>query len=257
MVTQKSTLEGPCLFSDKMVQMSFQESEKFEILWGDKSFTLGDGKLNAENSSSRWLLGESQLILVEHLLSSSLFFKPFKVVIEHNEIPLFDGSSKIYFDLLNNMGLSKKVEEFDCSLNGSWHWSNGYFKVEPASHFSIDAKIKTDEFEMRNSWSSIESPKKILYSRTFINENFLAQRLSNDVFKGAKEGMGIIIDVKGRPKNEDFRNSTELVNHKILDLLGDVAWFNGKLPKLKIECENTNHAENHKLIERIMSNVIN
>ncbi len=130
MVTQKSTLEGPCLFSNKTVRMSFQENEKFEILWGDTSFTLGNGRLNAKNSSSRWRLGESQLILVEHLLSASLFFKPFKVVIEHNEIPLFDGSSKVYFNLLNKMGLSKKVEEFDCSLNGSWQWDNGFFKVE-------------------------------------------------------------------------------------------------------------------------------
>jgi UDP-3-O-acyl-N-acetylglucosamine deacetylase len=73
---------------------------------------------------------------------------------------------------------------------------------------------------------------------------------------GLRKRMGIVIDqalplklVHGEP----LRFSDELARHKILDLLGDLLLWNGKLPKLKIQIVNGGHFLHHKLLERIVA----
>ena len=228
----------------------------------------------------------------EHLLAALLFFSDESVNVFCNtsELPGLDGSALLYRKALVNLfpqvGLAPKWKEYPTTLNWSKSWEQGFIEVSEAEHFSVTYTFNRGPI---HESFYLDSPavawQEILPARTFIFYSDWREGLSRGLLQGADMNSGLLLAetefefkhvLKQYPqltkmeleKNQNetcvpsfpllnqmnFRMSQELVKHKILDLLGDLAILGLALPKLQIKIQNGGHAIHHVLLEKLLRN---
>ncbi len=228
---------------------------------------------------------DHEVALVEHLFAALLPFTqyPIDVTLQGNELPGLDGSAGIYFDSLCALSQSEiqdsNWQKYASELKQEEFWQNGYLKVTPAENFSVHYIVARGDFQQSAQWSDAEKLSKemyreILQARTFMfyadfkrvrQEHSLLQGLENDSglliaesiqeFMLARQDLPSLSQIEANyplvhPQN--WRMPMETAKHKILDLLGDLAIFAFRLPRLKIEVKNGGHFQHQLLLEKLI-----
>ena len=172
---------------------------------------------------------------VEHLLSAlaGLHINNCEILIDNIEVPILDGSSKIFVDEILNAGLReqhrnqnileiKKPVKFECEYGFAELLPNES-KKEGLNIFlqsSFDGKYEDQNITIQNlNGNYIESISK---ARTFGFYQEIEYLKSQNLIKGGSLDNAIVIKDR-KPLNKDgLRYENELMRHKVLDVVGDL-----------------------------------
>ncbi len=172
---------------------------------------------------------------VEHLLSAlaGLHINNCEILIDNIEVPILDGSSKVFVDSI----LKKGIREQDSDQNileiiksVKFSCDYGYAELIPNSpkdeglninlQSSFEGKYEDQDIKITNlNGNYIESISK---ARTFGFFQEIEYLKSQNLIKGGSLDNAIVIKDK-KPLNKDgLRYDNELMRHKVLDVVGDL-----------------------------------
>ncbi|MCX7910776.1 MAG: UDP-3-O-acyl-N-acetylglucosamine deacetylase [Endomicrobia bacterium] len=210
-------------------------------------------------------LGKDSLRIstVEHLLSVlfSLFITSVDIyIIKGREIPILDGSSKIFIEEICKAGLKKttlKPKIINIKNTFVFKINNSIYKISPSNKFEIICSIKTEKSNYLNKqkYKFVFSPsnyiREIAAAKTFCFLQDIKEILSSG--KGLGGNLENVIIINGdevlNPEIMTYKN--ECVRHKILDFLGDISFMRVYF-KGKFELINPNHYANFKFCEYLL-----
>ena len=172
---------------------------------------------------------------VEHLLSAlaGLHINNCEVLIDNIEVPILDGSSKVYVENILKTGVKEQDSEqniLEIIKPVKYLCDYGYAELAPNSsrdkglninlESSFDGKYDDQDIKIRNlNGNYVESISK---ARTFGFFQEIEYLKSQNLIKGGSLDNAIVIKDK-KPLNKDgLRYENELMRHKVLDVVGDL-----------------------------------
>lgn len=201
------------------------------------------------------------LSTVEHVLSAlrgSDIDNCF-IEIDNLEIPILDGSSEMFLELIEKAGTSeqKYARKFlQIREKVEFHQADRKITIEPSNKFEIDCVIdfphpliNRQKFHFILEMNSFG--REIASARTF---GFTAEiemlRKANLALGGSLDN-AIVLTPEGMLNENPLRFPNEFVRHKILDIIGDLTLVG--LPILgKVTAEKSGHAVHASLMSRLL-----
>jgi len=251
----------------------------FHVMNGDEHFEIrADVKYAQYGNRCTCLKRENYSIqTVEHLLSALKGMNIDNVIIEIDgpEIPILDGSSSHFVDLIEDAGIVQQEEERNyLEVEELIHYvdqdtGSEYFAY-PSERSTIEASIdfldKKIDFQSARFHEDLSYKNEIAQARTFVLLQEIKPLLEAGMIKGGslknaliiaeedikKENVDKIIDKYGlKNVNVDLndlvlneqRFPNEPARHKLLDLIGDLSLL-GKSVKGKIIAKRPGHKSN-------------
>ena len=169
---------------------------------------------------------------IEHLLSAlhGLQIDNLVVRVWGEELPMFDGSSKVWVAKLQEIGYEYEyIPKRKIKITKDFKYTNGKGKIyfKPASKLKIYAEINFEHPLIGNQIYSVEvTPseyiKKICFARTFGFKKDIEEKIRKGFFKGGNLKNAVVLDENGILNKEGLRVKDEFVRHKILDIIGDM-----------------------------------
>ena len=169
---------------------------------------------------------------VEHLLAALFILGIDNAIIELDalEVPILDGSSKIFIEEIKKAGLKNleapiKVIKIDKKI--TLKDGSKTISIEPSKlSLTIDFGIKYKNKIIGNQRNKINVYEDDLYdiysSRTFCLFEDVEKLKKMGLAQGGNLKNAIVLKGNEILNDEKLRNSKEFVNHKILDCLGDI-----------------------------------
>jgi len=189
---------------------------------------------------------------VEHLMAAFylLGIDSAVVEVEGSEIPVADGSAKIFFDTFQNTGI-EELEHFQ-----------KYFKivreeeVKPNGIFALLKVFNGEKFIYEGDFRFLGRKKAVFNGKA--EESLVGARTFcyvEDVplfwLENLGRGGNLINTVPLDDQYQYLIYSDEPVKHKLLDLIGDIALIGGRVLG-EIYSFKGNHFLNHKIREKIL-----
>ena len=204
------------------------------------------------------------IFTVEHLLSAlyALSIDNLKIKISSNELPILDGSSKIYLDSINKVGLKKqdkKRKELVVNKIISFRSSKGIqFYLIPSAEYIFSYYLKYQNIDILDQKFTVSLKddnyeKHISSSKTFCLLSELLNLYNKNLIKGGSLNNAIVyidkkinsselkqlndifeMDINVNYSNTILNNTilnsdNEAAKHKILDLIGDMSLLGIKI----------------------------
>jgi UDP-3-O-[3-hydroxymyristoyl] N-acetylglucosamine deacetylase len=169
------------------------------------------------------------------------------------EIPILDGSAQRFIDKIENTGLTelknnrkylkilKKVEYVE---------EDKFIKIAPADDFSIDMTVDFLYGSIGKQHLQWKGQKSIFPARTFCQQKEIDYMLSIGLAKGGTLDNAMVFNDTGLVNEGGFRMENEVVNHKVLDCIGDM-YTSGYHILGAITANKTGHSLNNKLLKKI------
>ena len=198
---------------------------------------------------------------VEHLLAAFYILGVDNVTVEldNEEVPIMDGSSKDFIEILNTVGNKKlnkkrkylkildKVILEDQGRTISIKPSDLSFAVEFQLNYSNNIIGKQKNSVNFNNDDLID----IYSSRTFCLYQDIEKIKKIGLAKGGSLDNAIVVDDKKIINENGLRNEKEFVNHKILDLAGDFL-LSGYRILGKVECYQGGHQLSNMFLRKLL-----
>ena len=199
---------------------------------------------------------------IEHLMAAFMGLKidNAQVLLSGSEIPIMDGSSRIFIDLINSVGIKEqftKKKVIKILKEVSFFQKNSSIIALPSDNFSIDYQIDFDDpaIGIQNKKVTLMGDnfdKEIGSARTFGMLNEVENMHKNGLALGGSINNAIVVD-KGKILNDDgLRFEDEFVRHKILDLCGDF-YLSGFQILGNIVAKCAGHDINNKFLWKLFS----
>jgi len=199
-----------------------------------------------------------KVFTIEHLLCALYAHQIFAVEIEvdSEEIPIFDGSAKKYFEDLKNVSKQKiasTITPLKIKSEIKVEKNKSYLIARPADHFQIDLtidfpkpigiqKLKFGE----KDWKTFGD--QIAPARTFGAMSDLETLQSRGLSQGVSHENAVGYSEKGYTK--PLLWSDEPARHKLLDLIGDL-FVVGRPVQVHIEAFCPGHTLNGMLVKAL------
>lgn len=209
------------------------------------------------------LMRQSVLIsTTEHLLSALYSMGVTNAIIEIDnlEVPILDGSSLPWIQLLAEAGIKEQRRQKrylrirrEVSVEG-----NGKrITILPSDKFEFDCDVYFDHPMVgRQKFNFQLTPEKyateIAPARTFGFEQELDQMRNMGLIRGASLENAVCFTNDGVLNPEGLRFPNEPVRHKVLDLIGDLALI-GRPMLGHVIAERAGHAMHVALVSKIVS----
>lgn len=174
------------------------------------------------------------ITMVEHLLSAlkSYGIDNLKIELDGPEVPVADGSSKAFVEMIESSGLHHEKEMQSCFyLDQPLFWSEGEthlvalpseeFKISYTLHYPHSPFLRSQYFTLVLNERSFK--QEISSCRTFSLYEEIAPLLEKGLLKNVGLENGVVIKEDGVMNPEGLRFPDEMVRHKVLDLIGDLA----------------------------------
>lgn len=225
-----------------------------------------------------------QVSTIEHAMAALYALGVDNCLIKVNapEIPILDGSSRIYVDKISEVGLEEQdadKEYYVVKRKIEIEGDNGSkIMVLPDDEFSVEVKVNFDSPVLKNQYASMEHvsefAQEIAPSRTFVFVREIEALLNANLIKGgdldnaiviydsplSQEQLDHIADLVGvdhkTVEHYGYINNFELfapnepARHKLLDVIGDIALI-GRPLKGKIIATRPGHLINSKFAKLI------
>ena len=177
---------------------------------------------------------KASVLMVEHLLSAFYAYGIDNALIEVEgpEIPAADGSAQIFVDLIEKTGLSvQSAPRKTVRISQPIFWSEGEihlialpcneFRVSYTMHYPHSPLLRSQYYSL--SLQPLRYKAEIAPCRTFSLYEEILPFIEKGIIKGGGLENALVIQ-GGRILNpEGARFEDEMVRHKILDLVGDLA----------------------------------
>ena len=169
---------------------------------------------------------------IEHLMSalSGLHIDNLKIEIDGPEVPIMDGSSKDFVDLLEStsikdLGKRKKIIKIKKDIKVSQ--DNSSAELKPNKQFSIDFEIDFPSRVISKQSCYLQLvngnyKSDIASARTFGLEKDVHMLRSNGLALGGSLENAVVVGEDKILNRDGLRFKDEFVRHKILDSIGDL-----------------------------------
>jgi len=200
---------------------------------------------------------------IEHLMAAlfTLGVDNSVIEIDNLEVPILDGSSKIFINEIKKVGLKDQNVPIKIILirnKITYIEDEKFISIEPSKtnlFIDFEIKYKTNLIGKQRNLIDVYNSDltEVMESRTFC--------LYEDIDKLKKMGLALggslenaIVVKDDTVLNENgLRNKKEFVNHKILDCIGDL-YLSGYRVIGKIECSQGGHRITNNLLRKVYSN---
>jgi UDP-3-O-[3-hydroxymyristoyl] N-acetylglucosamine deacetylase len=204
--------------------------------------------------------GTTSVATTEHLLAAINGLSIDNIIIEldGSEVPIMDGSSAPFVDLLLEAGIRQQKSYrrlVKITREISFRDDDRHISIYPYDGFKVTAEInfKHDTIK-RQVYSVALSPQKFIAeisrARTFGFLDDLKKLQENGLALGASLDNAVGMDQNGVLNKEGLRYDNEFVRHKIVDIIGDMTLLG--CPILgHIVAYKSGHSQHLKLMETI------
>ena len=199
---------------------------------------------------------------IEHLMGALFILGVDNAVIEinNNEVPILDGSAKVFVEKITQMGLEVSSQPIRIiKINKSINYEDGSksISLEPNNiNFEIDFNLEYSNPVIGNQHNHInvyeDDLSDILSSRTFCLYEDIEKLKALGLARGGSLDNAIVVKEKEFLNKNGLRNKKEFVNHKILDCIGDI-YLSGFKIVGKIKCTHGGHKLTNQLLRKVFS----
>lgn len=213
--------------------------------------------------STQIAAGSSAVSTIEHLMAASYFagITNLLVYIDGPEVPIMDGSAWEFYHEMWRAGVYefpetgvylKVLKAVEARHNDSW------IKVKPLNTLDITMSIdfRPPVGKQKKRVMDVENAFSIINSRTFVLQEEIEAIQKAGLAKGGSLDNAVVIGDEEIVNPHGLRYGKELVNHKILDLIGDL-YTSGYRLLGKVEASKTGHYLNNLLLREIFSSADN
>lgn len=203
---------------------------------------------------------------IEHLMAALYILNIDNALIEisNPELPIMDGSAKLFLELLESVAVKKqntakktlkvvKPVRFDDGKGNFIELSpkkddglHIYFEIEFPSQI-VGRQIFDDDI----SFDLFKS--QIAPARTFCEKYQIDYLRSVGLIKGGSLENAVVLDGEKILNPDGFRVKNECVNHKVLDLIGDL-YTSGFALNANVKAFKTGHFHNNMVLKKLFEN---
>ncbi|PIS31607.1 UDP-3-O-[3-hydroxymyristoyl] N-acetylglucosamine deacetylase [Candidatus Saganbacteria bacterium CG08_land_8_20_14_0_20_45_16] len=257
-ISREVSLAGIGLHSGQTSQITLRpalENTGLVIVQGNQRLAATADHVQSTVRGTRLL----NLATPEHLLAAlfGLGIDNLEIIVKGSEVPILDGSALPFVEaLLSAKIVSQSALKNPLKLNFPCQTAEKEARLEawPGNGFKVNFMIDFPKVGQQKFSFSLDHDsfiKEIAPARTV---GYLAEHgalKKQGLALGASLENALVIGVNGylnRPRFED-----EIVRHKILDLMGDLALL-GRPLEAEILANKTGHRHNIELVRRILEN---
>ena len=199
---------------------------------------------------------------VEHLLAALYICGIDNVTIEidNEEIPILDGSSKEFINILKNADIKKQAtrKKYLKILDRiEYQDKDKKISIVPSSSFEVDFELHYNNKIIGNQRNKIDFTKDnledLIESRTFCLYEDIEKIKSVGLAKGGSLDNAIVVKGEKILNPGGLRNNKEFVNHKILDCIGDL-YTSGYRIVASVKCSRGGHYLTNQLLKKVFLN---
>jgi UDP-3-O-[3-hydroxymyristoyl] N-acetylglucosamine deacetylase len=198
---------------------------------------------------------------VEHLLAA-LFIADIDnafIEIDAEEVPIMDGSAKDFlnsFRKFKNKTLKKKRKYLKVLNKIELNDGDRRISIEPSENLEVDFQLDYKNKiigKQRNIVNfNIDDLEEVTNSRTFCLYEDIEKIKKIGLAKGGSLENAIVVDRDKILNEGGLRNEKEFVNHKILDLVGDVLLSEHRVLG-KITCSQGGHELTNMFLRKLLN----
>ena len=204
---------------------------------------------------------------IEHLMAVLyiLGIDNAKISVNNPEVPILDGSGKVFLEILEKATLKKQSAK------------RKYLKVKKEISFSDDkgASITLSPADKLHICFDIDFPSKIVGHQTFdkdIDREIFTKEIapcrtfcekyqvdylkSIGLIKGGSLENAVVLDGETLLNPEGFRLKNECVNHKVMDCIGDL-YTSGYHILAKVVANKSGHYHNNEILKQLFASTDN
>ena len=199
---------------------------------------------------------------IEHLMGALFILGVDNAVIEinNNEVPILDGSAKVFVEKITKTGLEVSNQPIRIiKINKRIDYVDGskFISLEPNNiNFEIDFNLEYSNSVIGNQSNCInvyeDDLSDIINSRTFCLYEDIEKLKTLGLARGGSLENAIVVKEKEVLNKDGLRNKNEFVNHKILDCIGDI-YLSGYKIVGKIKCTHGGHKLTNQLLRKVFS----
>ena len=276
MVTIKSEIKtsGNSLMKNKLCEVVIKPSQSGKIRFFSKGSDVGfeayidnlystDHCVTLCSKEHRTLLGDYKYkaMLCEHFMAACAICKidSLDVYLSETELPIFDGSAKVWVELFKNAGI-EGVNNDLYTVSEPVYYLNGKTSlvILPDKELNITYSVNYEHPDLVKRWVSLDlkNIQEIIEARTF---GFYKDLKKYQMLGFAK---GVTIDntvgLKDFGYTTELRSKDEPIKHKVLDLLGDL-YLTGVSPlnlRAQILVKEAGHAVHCKVAQQLKNKLV-
>lgn len=234
-------------------RVDFEEGKNIIELQNENVFELTRGT-NLKNEFG------AQVYTIEHFLSAlyALEITDLCVELDGNELPIIDGSAKVFLELIESHLVELEDEIEDLVIKEPIYVSKGDkyviglpydgYKITYAINFN-HSFLKSQLLETEITYENYKN--EIAKARTFGFDYELEYLKSNNLALGGSLDNAIVITKDGVLNPGGLRFDDEFVRHKMLDLIGDLKVLNRPI-KGHIIAVKAGHAINNDFAKELI-----
>ena len=200
---------------------------------------------------------------IEHLMGAlfGLGIDNALVEIDNEEVPILDGSAKIFIDKIINAGIQSSSSPIKIiKINKEIRYSDGerFILIKPSTlSLNIEFQLKYNNQIIGNQKNKVkvyeDDLTDIYNSRTFCLFEDIELIKKNGLGKGGSLDNAIVVKDGEILNSGGLRNEKEFVNHKILDCIGDL-YTSGYRIVASIICSQGGHYLTNQLLRKVFEN---
>ena len=211
----------------------------------------------------RTLLGDYKykVMLCEHFNAACAItgVNSIDVYLSETEMPIFDGSAKVWVDLFNQAGLEGKNKDV-YTVSEPVYYLNGKTSmvILPDKELRVTYAVNYDHPDLRHQWVTMDNKNldEITEARTFGFYKDLQKFQALGFAKGVTYDN--TVGLKDVGYTTELRSDLEPIKHKILDMLGDLN-LTGISPlnmKAQILVKEAGHAVHCKVAQMLKNKLV-
>ena len=265
------TLTGVGLHSGKQVKICIKPSAPDTGIVFKRVDLKGDNLiypnfLNVSNTALNTTISNNsgaKVSTIEHLMGAlfGIGIDNVLVEIDNEEVPILDGSSKLFIEKILSLGLESSAKPIKIiKINNKIEFRKGekFISIEPSKlSLDIDFQLKYQNKiigDQRNKINVYEDDlTEIFNSRTFCLYEDIELIKKNGLAKGGSLDNAVVVKGEDVLNPGGLRNNKEFVNHKILDCIGDL-YTSGYRVIAKIKCSQGGHYLTNQLLRKVFEN---
>jgi UDP-3-O-[3-hydroxymyristoyl] N-acetylglucosamine deacetylase len=254
-------LTGIGLHTGRQVTMEFIPRREFGIAFM-KNGTLGPARYDAvadTRLSTQGAAGDVSISTIEPLMAAFYFAGVTNclIYIDGPEIPIMDGSAWEFYHEMWRAGIYEFPEggvylKVLCPVEVQN--KDAWVRVKPLNTLDITMGIEFREpvGRQKKRLMDVENDFSIINSRTFVLQEEIEAIQKAGLAKGGSLDNAVVIGYEDIVNPQGLRYRKELVNHKILDFIGDLHTSSYRMLG-KFEAFKTGHHLNNLLLKEIFS----
>ena len=197
---------------------------------------------------------------IEHLMGAlfGLGIDNALIEINNDEVPILDGSAKVFIDKIISSGLEASTSPIKViKINKEVKFSKGekFISIKPSTlSLDIDFELKYKNNFIGNQRNKVkvydDDLTDVYNSRTYCLFEDIEKIKRNGLAKGGSLDNAIVVKDDKILNSEGLRNNKEFVNHKILDCIGDL-YTTGYRIIANITCSQGGHYLTNQLLREV------